>query len=102
MSISQPAKIQLTPEEDELLNAVDFDLSQSDRESRVACIEAAGPLTESLLKRGAIPEIRRRYLTDVELNIMNFWPEMALALLAAILTTRFGFAWGDWMRDVRR
>ncbi|MDQ6706877.1 MAG: hypothetical protein M3Z85_12995 [Acidobacteriota bacterium] len=33
---------------------------------------------------------------------MNFWPEMALALLAAILTTRFGFAWGNWMRDVRR
>ncbi|MGI8989637.1 MAG: hypothetical protein ACR2I2_08645 [Bryobacteraceae bacterium] len=32
----------------------------------------------------------------------NFWPEMALALLAAILTTRFGFAWGNWMRDVRR
>lgn len=69
MSISQPAKIQLTPEEDELLKTIDFDLSQSDWEARTACLEAAGTLTESLLKRGAIPEIRRRYLTDAELNI---------------------------------
>lgn len=64
-----PAKIDLTPEEDELLKTIDFDLSQSDWEARTACLEAAGALTESLLKRGAIPEIRRRYLTDAELNI---------------------------------
>lgn len=69
MSISQPAKIQLTPEEDELLKTIDFDLSQSDWEVRTACLNAAAALTESLLERGAIPEIRRRYLTDPELNI---------------------------------
>jgi len=69
VSISQPAKIQLTPEEDELLKTIDFDLSQSDREARAACLEAAAALTESFLRRGAIPEIRRRYLTDGELNI---------------------------------
>jgi hypothetical protein len=69
MSLSQPAKIQLTQEEDELLKTIDFDLSQSDWEARRACLEAAGALTESLLKRGTIPEIRRRYLTDAELNI---------------------------------
>jgi len=63
-----PAKIDLTPEEDELLKIIDFDLSQSDWETRNACLEAAGALTESLLKRGAIPEIRRRYLTDAALN----------------------------------
>lgn len=69
MSISQPATIQLTPDEHELLRIIDFDLGQSDWKARAACLEAAGTLTESLLKRGAIPEIRRRYLTDEELNI---------------------------------
>lgn len=69
MSLSQPAKIQLTPEEDELLKTIDFDLRQSDWEARKACLDAAGALTESLLKRGAIAEIRTRYLTDAALNI---------------------------------
>ena len=31
-----------------------------------------------------------------------FWPEMGLALVLAILTTRFGLGWGNWMRGVRR
>lgn len=31
-----------------------------------------------------------------------FWTEMALAAVFAIATTRLGFAWGDWMRRVRR
>jgi hypothetical protein len=31
-----------------------------------------------------------------------FWTEMALAAALGILTTRLGFAWGDWMRRVRR
>jgi hypothetical protein len=31
-----------------------------------------------------------------------FLKGMSMALLAAILTTRLGFAWGDWMRRVRR
>jgi hypothetical protein len=63
-----PAKIDLTPEEDELLKTIDFDPRQSDWGARAACLEAAGILTESLLS-GAIPEIARRYLMDAELNI---------------------------------
>jgi len=31
-----------------------------------------------------------------------FWKEMALALVLGALTIRLGFAWGDWMRRVRR
>jgi len=31
-----------------------------------------------------------------------FWTEMGLAAVFGILTTRIGFAWGDWMRRVRR
>jgi len=31
-----------------------------------------------------------------------FWTEIALAAVLGILTTRLGFAWGDWMRRVRR
>jgi len=31
-----------------------------------------------------------------------FWKEMALAALLGMVTTRLGFAWGDWMRRVRR
>ena len=31
-----------------------------------------------------------------------FWKELALAVLLGTLTTRLGFAWGDWMRRVRR
>jgi hypothetical protein len=32
----------------------------------------------------------------------EFWFGMAFAFVAAILTTRVGLAWGDWMRRVRR
>ena len=32
----------------------------------------------------------------------QFWFGMAFAFVAAILTTRVGLAWGDWMRRVRR
>jgi hypothetical protein len=32
----------------------------------------------------------------------QFWLGMAFAFLAAIVTTRVGLAWGDWMRKVRR
>ena len=31
-----------------------------------------------------------------------FWTEMALAAVLGTLTIRLGFAWGDWMRRVRR
>jgi hypothetical protein len=32
----------------------------------------------------------------------DFWKEAAIALALAICTTRFGLAWGDWMRRIRR
>jgi hypothetical protein len=32
----------------------------------------------------------------------GFWLGMASAFVAAIVTTRVGLAWGDWMRKVRR
>jgi hypothetical protein len=31
-----------------------------------------------------------------------FWTEAGVALVMAICTTRFGLAWGDWMRRIRR
>jgi len=32
----------------------------------------------------------------------QFWMRMALALAVAVVTTRIGFGWGEWMRRVRR
>jgi hypothetical protein len=32
----------------------------------------------------------------------QLWQEMAIALGAAILTTRLGLAWGTWMQRIRR
>jgi hypothetical protein len=32
----------------------------------------------------------------------SFWKEAAIGLAMAIGTTRFGLAWGDWMRRIRR
>jgi hypothetical protein len=31
-----------------------------------------------------------------------FWLTMAFAVVAAIITSRLGLAWGDWMRRMRR
>jgi hypothetical protein len=31
-----------------------------------------------------------------------FWTQLSIAAAAAIMTTRIGMAWGDWMRRVRR
>jgi hypothetical protein len=31
-----------------------------------------------------------------------FWTQLSIAAAAAIVTTRVGMAWGDWMRRVRR
>jgi hypothetical protein len=38
----------------------------------------------------------------LEKNAAQFWSEMAFAALAAILTTRLGMSWGNWMRRIRR
>jgi hypothetical protein len=32
----------------------------------------------------------------------RFWMRMAMALVAAVLMTRIGIGWGDWMRRIRR
>jgi hypothetical protein len=42
-----------------------------------------------------------RYLFYVEQPGV-FWKEMAIALGAAILTTRLGLGWGTWMQRIRR
>jgi hypothetical protein len=33
---------------------------------------------------------------------VTFWLTMACAVLAAMVTSRLGLAWGDWMRRMRR
>jgi hypothetical protein len=44
-----------------------------------------------------------RYLfSQTERSAGEFRMEMGLAALFAILTTRIGMAWGDWMQRIRR
>lgn len=38
----------------------------------------------------------------VDKTVPRFWGEMAAAVAAAIVTTRLGMGWGDWMRRIRR
>ena len=33
---------------------------------------------------------------------LEFWKEAALALATAVLGTRLGLAWGNWMQRIRR
>src|ERR1700722_4205051 len=52
---------------------------------------------------GARPEwrnVRNIFLLPEPASL--FWRELTIAAAAAIVTTRVGFAWGDWMRRVRR
>jgi hypothetical protein len=44
----------------------------------------------------------RHLFYPLEETAGQFWLGMAVALAAAIVTTRVGIAWGDWMRRVRR
>jgi hypothetical protein len=44
----------------------------------------------------------RHLFFPVEQTASQFWLVMAEALGLAILSTRLGFAWGDWVRKVRR
>jgi hypothetical protein len=43
-----------------------------------------------------------RYLYYAGETGAAFWTEAAIALAVAIVTTRFGLAWGDWMRRIKR
>jgi hypothetical protein len=63
--VPKPQPVPLTPEEKVLLDRIDFELS-GEYESRMESLAAAADLTESLIARDAIPEVRRRYLTDPE------------------------------------
>lgn len=65
--VPKPDPIALTPEEQDLFDRIDFELS-GEYESRMASLAAGADLAESLLRRGAVPEVRRRYLTDPELS----------------------------------
>jgi hypothetical protein len=44
----------------------------------------------------------RNLFAPLEKSAGQFWREMAFAALAAILTTRLGMSWGNWMRRIRR
>jgi hypothetical protein len=44
-----------------------------------------------------------RYLfLPTEQSAAEFWTQMSLAALLAIVTTRIGMAWGEWMQKIRR
>jgi hypothetical protein len=66
--VPKPQPVPLTPEEKVLFDRIDFELS-GEYESRMESLAAAADLAESLIARDAIPEVRRRYLTDPELNV---------------------------------
>ena len=44
----------------------------------------------------------RHLFYPVEKTLTAFWMQMALAAGLAILTTRLGMGWGNWMRRIRR
>jgi hypothetical protein len=44
----------------------------------------------------------RYRFAQLEKTTMEFWRQMGLALVLAILTTRLGLGWGDWMRGIKR
>src|SRR5580704_5098772 len=56
--------IELTNDERELFQAISFEGKNGDHKAAIANAEAAAALTKSLLNRGGIPEVRRKYFTD--------------------------------------
>jgi hypothetical protein len=44
----------------------------------------------------------RNVFVATEHSSAQFWVHMAIALVAAIVMTRIGMAWGEWMRRIRR
>ena len=61
--------ITLTPQEHALLQKINFGFANPGQRDTDPKGDAALELTRLLCARGAIPEIRRRYLTDPKLNI---------------------------------
>jgi hypothetical protein len=45
--------------------------------------------------------VRNVYVTT-EATLAAFWVKMAIALAVAVLTTRIGLSWGEWMARLRR
>lgn len=74
MTVSAPNHVELTERERELIARIDFDPHEMRLHGRFeevleeSCV-AAKDLALSLLGRDAIPEIRRRYFTDPDLNV---------------------------------
>jgi hypothetical protein len=44
----------------------------------------------------------RNVFVATEASAGEFWVRMAIALLAAVVMSRIGMAWGEWMRRIRR
>jgi hypothetical protein len=44
----------------------------------------------------------RNLFVPLESTAARFWAEMTAAVVLAILTTRLGMTWGNWMRRIRR
>ncbi|MGA8498334.1 MAG: hypothetical protein WB764_22800 [Xanthobacteraceae bacterium] len=56
--------IELTNDERKLFQAISFEGVHGDHKAAIANGEAAAALTKSLLNRGGVPEVRRKYFTD--------------------------------------
>jgi hypothetical protein len=44
----------------------------------------------------------RNVFVPTEHSVEQFWARMAMALVVAVLMTRIGMAWGEWMRRIQR
>ena len=44
----------------------------------------------------------RNLFVPTEASVGEFWVRMAIALAGAVVMTRIGIAWGEWMRRIRR
>ena len=69
MDVPNPEPITLTPQEQALLQKINFGFANPGQPDTDPKGDAALELTRLLCARGAIPDIRRRYLTDPKLNI---------------------------------
>ncbi len=64
--------VKLNKQEQALFESICWDLHELSRkqyETRIEHLKSVGQLAEQLLRRGAIPQIRRNYFTKPEMNI---------------------------------
>lgn len=69
MNIDAPKQVELTDEEQVLLESICFDPREMSHDVLRESCRNAKPLAGSLLKRKAVPRIRLEYFTDPEYNI---------------------------------